>query len=401
MTAGSVGSARDSRVDVIGASVAGLFAAYHLARRGVPVRVFEARPFFDPDPRTLIVTSVFLKFLGLDAEEIILNRTRTFELISRSNSVRIPLYEPDLIIERSLLLKLLLQKAEEAGVEIVFGNRLFGLENHRHPLLLRFSTEKGEKEVASSRVVGADGVTSIARPAVQKCELHRVALLQVKVPLPGDLSPDTVRVWFHPESTRFFYWIIPESPTVAVAGLIAETPEQASRLLKAFISAQGLEPLDLPQEGWAPLHRLALRWGCGLGDGHIVLAGDAAGQVKVTTVGGVVTSMRGALGAVQALLEGGGGSWESRLLRAELNFHAMVRQALDGFDDRDYDILLGMLNQRGIRVLAQYPRDQLGVAIWRLLPAQPRWLWLGARALAKNLLGRLQWRERKKTLSLN
>ena len=54
-------------IAVVGASAAGLFAAYHLSHEGVPVRVYEAQPVFAPAARTLIVTPAWLRLLvGLD-----------------------------------------------------------------------------------------------------------------------------------------------------------------------------------------------------------------------------------------------------------------------------------------------------------------------------------------------
>jgi len=47
---------------------------------------------------------------------------------------------------------------------------------------------------------------------------------------------------------------------------------------------------------WVPVRRQ-------LGNGEVYLVGDAAAQVKVSTVGGIVTGFRGALGVAQALLQ--------------------------------------------------------------------------------------------------
>ncbi|MFW5926200.1 MAG: tetratricopeptide repeat protein [Myxococcota bacterium] len=56
-------------VIVVGASVAGLYAAYRLAQAGVRVRVFEAQPELNPEARTLIVTPAWLRMLDFDADE--------------------------------------------------------------------------------------------------------------------------------------------------------------------------------------------------------------------------------------------------------------------------------------------------------------------------------------------
>jgi flavin-dependent dehydrogenase len=114
-----------------------------------------------------------------------------------------------------------------------------------------------------------------------------------------------------------------------------------------------------------------------------LLTGDAAGQVKVTTVGGVVTGMRGARAAARSLVRGTSYPWELQPLQRELMAHAMMRYVLDRFTDDDYDELLGLLNPRGMRVLGTITRDEMTRVCWKLLLAQPRWLLVAAGALVR------------------
>ncbi len=372
----------DIPVAIIGASAAGLFAACHLARRGVPVRVFEAQTPFQPEERTLIVTPAFLRLVDFDVRDAVLNRVTTFELISHRQSVRIPLREADVILDRARFLHLLACRVQEAGGEVLFGYRLKGIIRGGPRYMLGFAAGPGrERWVPAIRFLGADGVGSTVARLLGQDSLERVALSQARVPLPADLPADTVRVWFDRRTTRFFYWLIPESPRFGVAGLIAEAPQEARLLLERFLQAQGLEAIAW-QESAVPLFPL-LAHRAPRGNGHILLAGDAAGQVKATTVGGLVAGMRGGLAAAQALLRGTFYDAELRPLNRELALHALIRWVLDGFTNEDYDTLLSLLNARGLAVLGRYHRDELGWALWRLLLSQPRWLWLGARALVQ------------------
>lgn len=371
-------------IAIVGASVAGLTAAWRLARAGVPVRVFEAQAPFRPAERTLIVTPAFLRLLE-DPGDVVLNRIAAFELVSARRAVRIPLREPDVVLDRARLLSLLVRRVEAAGGEILLGHRLTVLHTGRPRLLLQFATgENRERWVPTFRVLGADGVHSVVARALGEDGLERVGLAQARVPLPADLPPDTVRVWLDPGTTRFFYWLIPESPQTGAAGVIAESPGEARRLLERFLGAQGLSPLDWQEEAEVPLFPLWLGRAPG-GNGRVLLAGDAAGQVKGTTVGGVVTGMRGGLAAARSLLHNTFYDAELRPLRGELFAHALVRRVLDGFTDEDYDQLLGLLNRRTLEILGRYHRDRLARALWLLLLSQPRWLLLGARALARGL----------------
>lgn len=98
-----------------------------------------------------------------------------------------------------------------------------------------------------------------------------------------------------------------------------------------------------------------------------------------------MAGMRGALALSRALSRGTPYARELASLRRELYWHSFVRHMLDGFQDEDYDLLLRLLNQRAVQVLAEYDRDRLAQAVWRIFLAQPGWFLLGLRALARSL----------------
>lgn len=172
-----------------------------------------------------------------------------------------------------------------------------------------------------------------------------------------------------------------------MVGLIADTEAQTHAALEHLMATHALDPIEYQEEAWAPIFSPRFRPEIALGAGRVLLVGDAAGQVKVTTVGGVVTGMAGAAAAARSILRGTSYTRELRSLRWELSMHALVRHVLDGFTDAEYDQLLGLLNRQAVRVLSQYHRDELARALWRLLPAQPQWLSLGARAVMRRLVG--------------
>ena len=117
-----------------------------------------------------------------------------------------------------------------------------------------------------------------------------------------------------------------------------------------------------------------------LGQGSVYLVGDAAGQVKVTTVGGIVTGLRGALGVAEAILNGGASS-ELRALRRELDLHLLLRRSLHEFQQSDYSRLVDSLNDATKQSLAEYSRDEAWRVLWRVCLRQPQLLWMGLRGL--------------------
>jgi flavin-dependent dehydrogenase len=165
-----------------------------------------------------------------------------------------------------------------------------------------------------------------------------------------------------------------------MVGLIADEPEEAHRSLERFLDEHRLQPLDF-QAAQVALYRrtpMPLRR---VGQGVIFCIGDAAGQVKVTTVGGVVTGLRAARAVAQAILRQTDYEADLRDLRRELNLHLLIRSVLNRFTDADYDELLRLLNQQSQHILGAYTRDEISRSFWRLALAQPRGLLLGIKAI--------------------
>jgi hypothetical protein len=90
--------------------------------------------------------------------------------------------------------------------------------------------------------------------------------------------------------------------------------------------------------------------------------------------GGLVTGLRGAKIAANAILGRSNYFQEAAALRQELSLHLLIRKFLNRFDNTDYDRLLDLLNEKTIRLLGRYNRDRAASIICRVLLAQPRLL---------------------------
>ncbi len=376
------GDRRLSRdVAVVGGSAAGFFTAHLLAERGCRVRIFEAAERLEPAARTLIVTSSMRETLGSMGDAALLNEIHRFELFTDGRTAAIPLRQPDLIIERAKLIRCLAERAQAAGAEILLGRKFLSLEPNGKGLKLLFEREAGtgQEEILATTLVGADGSGSRVAAAAGWPRQPTVPVVQAIVALPKDLPPNTVRVWFLPAETPYFYWLLPESPARGVLGLIGHDSQQSHRSLERFLHQHGLTPIEfqaarIPQyTSWQPIRRR-------VGSADVYLAGDAAGHVKVSTVGGVVTGFRGALGIAEAITNGGS-SGHLRSLRRELDLHLLVRKLLQSFTQADYSRLIDLLNGSACSVLAHYTRDEAAKVLWRLCLSQPRFLLLGLRGL--------------------
>jgi flavin-dependent dehydrogenase len=352
-----------------------------LARQGVPVRVFERIEALEPAARTLIVTHRMRGLLGRAAESSIVNEIRRFELFTDGRAATVALKQPDLIIERRALIQGLADEAQAAGATLELGRRFHAFHANGRGLVLEVERcSDGSREVVhAGTIVGGDGASSSVARAAGWPALETVPLVQAIVRLPKDMPSDTARVWFVPQETPYFYWLIPESPTRGALGLIGETGTETRKLLEQFLEKRKLDPIEFQgaripvYTGWVPVKRQ-------VGAGSVYLVGDAAGQVKVTTVGGIVTGFRGALGVAEAILCGGS-SRELRTLRRELDLHLFLRRSLHEFQQSDYSHLVDLLNAPTIRSLGEYSRDEAWRILWRVCLRQPRLLMLGLRGL--------------------
>lgn len=378
-------SSAPGSVAVVGGSAAGLFTASLLARAGVPVRVFERIETLEHASRTLIVTSHMRHLLGPAAEGCVVNEIRRFELFTDGRSAVVPLKNPDLIIERRILIQGLAERARQAGASVELGRRFHALHSNGRGLLLEVErcSDGAREEVSAASIVGGDGAVSRVARAAGWPPLETVPLMQAIVALPKDMAPDTARVWFIPQDTPYFIWLVPESSTQGALGIIGESGPETRRALEQFMEKRHFDPLEFQgaripvYTRWVPVRRR-------VGNGDVYLVGDAAGQVKVSTVGGIVTGLRGALGVAQAILHGGSNR-ELRALRRELDLHLLLRKTLHDFEQADYSHLVDLLNDPTRRSLAEYSRDEAWKILWRVCLRQPRLILLGLRGL---LMGR-------------
>src|SRR6202040_2977108 len=97
--------------------------------------------------------------------------------------------------------------------------------------------------------------------------------------------------------------------------VIGEQGNDTKRRFERFLEKKHLEPLEW-QGARIPVYRKWVPVRKRVGNSDVYLVGDAAAQVKVSTVGGIVTGFRGARGVADAVLQRGPS--QLRTLRREL-----------------------------------------------------------------------------------
>jgi digeranylgeranylglycerophospholipid reductase len=369
-------------VVVIGASAAGLLAAQHLAQRQVPVDVYERVEHGIPLSRTLIVTPELQRVLGASAASATVNTVHTLELCSNGRAVPIRLREPDLIVERAELLRVLERRASEAGARIRRGHEFAGVHVDGDRTLVQLRARGSDRRcwVIPRAVIAADGTRSQVARSLALLQRPTVTVLQARVARPPTEDPGVGKVWFVPRDTPYFYWLCPESDRTAAVGIVDGSPREARGKLDRFLADRGLEPLEY-QAALIPLYTSKPPPAQRLGRMQVLFVGDAAGQVKVTTIGGTVTGLRGAQAAARAIANGTPYTRELAGVDRELRLHLWIRSLMGRFGDREYDALLRLLAGSAGRLLEIHNRDQLAGVFWSIMARQPGLPLLAARVL--------------------
>lgn len=316
---------------VVGASIAGLHAAHRIAAAGREVVVLERMRALDAQPRSLIVTSTMRDILGAAGEPSITNEVRGYELVVGAERLTGRFARPDLIIERAALIRSLAKRATEAGARIEHGARVTGISTQAAAPGVRVAAPDGERRVRARTVIVANGavgdLVGIRQPLAP--------LVQAIVDRPADLAPDRFRVWFRPQDTPYFLWMIPEGPDRAGLGIIGDGRTGTRQVLDRFIAEHGFQVHGY-QGARIPIYARWIEPRRMIGSTEVLLAGDAAGHVKVSTVGGVVTGLRGAEAAAASALRAPDAAKRWRALRAELGAHLLARRVVHPMSEREY-----------------------------------------------------------------
>jgi flavin-dependent dehydrogenase len=375
-------------VVVLGASSAGLFAAHLLARQHIPVDIYERRDRLDPKPRTLIVTPELLRVLGSSAQTAVVNRVHTLELRTARRAVPIRLREPDLIIERAELLRILVARAQASGARLHTGCYFEELETDggRVVVGLRRRDTDTLEHVPAETIIAADGVRSRVARCLGDQPQPCVSVVQAHVALPTPIDAGVGQVWFEPRATPYFFWLCLESATTAVVGLVDGSAATIRSKLDKFLSDRRMEPLDY-QAAVIPLYRPRRSPARRLGRTNILMIGDAAGHVKVTTVGGTVSGLLGAQAAANSIIHASSYVSELRATDRELHLHWWLRELMKRLHEHEYDALLHLLSGKVAQLLEIHNRDRLVGGMWPIMAAQPRLTWLVAQVLWRGWAG--------------
>jgi flavin-dependent dehydrogenase len=292
------------RVIIVGAGVVGLTLAKELALKGIDVIVHDSkRHVSDGAAKASGIFSITgLGRIGINPESAIVNRLDGAVLHAGHERLKVKSGETKAyVVDRGKLAEVCKKLAEGADAKIMLGSKLGKIELER---------------LASNRdniIVGADGAVSIVASTFGFPEIKEYVLTYKAEYANADIDdPAMAGLFFSNEiAYRFFGWSCPYSKDRIEIGIgisdrakinstAAFSKFEHSGMIDNMI--KGAEKLS----GYASIIPLSAR--SSTVKGNVMLVGDAAGQVKATTGGGIIFGCSCAkilADAVRSNIEGG------------------------------------------------------------------------------------------------
>ena len=343
---------------VVGGGPIGSYVAYRLADSSHSVSVLEMKSAAgEPVCCTGIVGQECADTFDID-DRVILRRVNSASLYSPSGKrLYLRREEPQAcILDRAAFDKAMADKAEGAGAEYHFNSRVRDIAIESDRATVTALRQGKEYKIQAKCVVIACGFS----PGL----LQRLGLggfgdfaagAQAEVTTPGN---EEVEAYFGDMAPGFFAWLVPTGPTTARAGLLSrENPGRYLKMWLKELAAKGkITSAEAPLKyGGIPLKPLRRTYG-----ERLIVAGDAAGQVKPTSGGGIYYGLIGADIAAgtlhQALADGDLSAkrlaryergWRKRLGR-ELRTGYWARKLYERLSNEQIDRIFEIVKASGI-----------------------------------------------------
>jgi len=343
-------------VIVIGAGPIGSYAAYGLARNGLEVLVVEKEAFPKPPP---VCTGV----IGVEAydefdlpREAIVSTVKDIKLLSPSGKTVVfrPSHPQAYVVDRAVFDRQLQKRAEESGVVFLGGAGCKDIRISRDSVEVQ--TNQGHEAIRARIVVLASGYN----PSLSaKLGLGRISDHLEGVQTEADVTgvTDTEVYVGRSLAPYSFAWMLPFSRGRARIGLV--TRRNSLSFLARFLNHG---PIKERLGSVGPLSRKLIPYGQlkrTFSDRTIVV-GEAAGQVKSTTHGGVYYGLISARCAIETITEAfrigefgasALGRYEQQwkdILEKELSRGFLLRRFFSRMTDRQIERLFDLSARDGI-----------------------------------------------------
>lgn len=276
---------------IVGAGPTGLTLACDLARRGIPVRLFEAAAQREPWSKALGVHARTLEiFADLGVVDEAIARGRAVHAANvHSDGVQVAHVTLDrlqsrypyvLVLPQSDTEAILTAKFEALGGTVERSTRFIGMSQRDAEVFVEYETPSGPATVVASWVVGCDGARSTVRSAMgvgfEGAEYEeRFALADLEIRWGRD--PNEVHAFLSPQGFAAVF-PLPEEGRFRVVGDITGTPEPdlSPAFFAGMIEERGAGVAEPGEASWISRFVIQRRLAETLRVGRCFIAGDAA-----------------------------------------------------------------------------------------------------------------------------
>jgi len=369
---------------VAGGSVSGLLAAREIAARGGSVAVLEEdSEIGTPEHCGGLVSIGGIRKLGLvpDAGAVENDKIKRAKILSPSGGFEISAERQKvMVLDRRAFDKQIAFQAQKMGAEIQVRCSMRSYEKKGKGYVVKTS----EDEISCSYFVDARGVASI----ISKNRQGVLQSAQYEIYAPW-IERETIEVAFDSRLyPGFFAWIIPTGQGSGKVG-VAGRGINAACVLNDYLERKGGK-YSVVRKVYAPI------WVNGPIENFVadrsITVGDAAGQSKPTTAGGIYTCGMGGMLAGRAIAASIASEGDSMLAQYEKNWRSLfgeefekmllARKLLERVDNRAIDELFSAIPKEKLdEASATGDFDFHSAAITKILGAK------SAAKIVKALLG--------------
>lgn len=364
-------------VIVVGGSVAGCAVAKHCAEAGLSVAVLEEHPKPGKYGRcTAIVSKRGLDSIGAEYSKSVLCEIHGANIFCRHSRLCVRTKQVQaIVLDRFLFDESCAKAAKAAGARFFFDTRFISLSQSASGVAVVAGKGASALRFESKVLVGADGATSaVAKAAKFPLLAQSDFSICYEAEYSGASVADSSMVDVFVDSKRLcglFGWAVPCGKNRVRIGF---GTTRHHNLLAAKSWFFGLSRVKSYLPAKARVERefhalIPLRVRSRTQDGNILLVGDAAGQAKATTGGGIVFASRCAQIAakeIAAFVKRGKPMDYERAWRAKygrtLSGHRKLRSLLDFIPPRLASVLLRTASILGLGFLLERFGDMDDIA---------------------------------------
>jgi len=268
---------------IVGASISGNYLSYLLSKANLTIAVIEEHKEIGlPFQCAGIVSQKLSQLIDLP-KDIILNRVNVAKIVAPSGKfIKLSGEENPYIIDRIALDRLFYEKVKMNNKIFYFLGEKFKsfkylIKDQQKYVLI----ETSKRKIRAKMLIGCDGPLSLV---AKSFGIKNEVIYAIQIRVKSNFSQNEASMFFDPQWKELFGWIVPEgNNNIYRIGLASA--KNTKKNFENFLKRLGINiDKKIDQQGgiipYGIMNKSAFD--------NVLLLGDAAGQVKATTGGGIV-----------------------------------------------------------------------------------------------------------------